>query len=136
MDLVNRFLTVKRMVKDDGELSPAPSIATIARASWCLRHSARARAVSDLRPDDFEAMRTKALKGLALSSRNCVMQQVRAIFKFAYDNEMIDRPIRFGTAFNGPSTEPAKGKGRRERPLAFSPPNRFAHLLARRQGSP
>ena len=33
------------------------------------------------------------------------MQQVRAIFKFAYDNDLIDRPVRFGTAFNGPSAK-------------------------------
>ena len=50
-------------------------------------------------------MRSTAFKGLSISSRGMRMQQVRTVFKFAYDEGLIDRPIRFGLAFKAPSAK-------------------------------
>lgn len=103
MDLCNRFLTVKELAKNSGELSVRTFHGYYRVCQLLLDTLGKNRSIDDIRTEDFEAMRATAFKGLALSSRTTVIQQVRTVFRFAYDNEMIDRPVRFGTAFKAPS---------------------------------
>src|SRR5207244_4424867 len=62
----------------------------------------RNRAVADLVPDDFRKLRAKFSKTRgAVGMRNAI-QGVRSILKFAFDDDLIDKPIRFGQAFDKP----------------------------------
>lgn len=69
--------------------------------------------VTDLRADDFERLRVvlaKTLKQVALGN---AIQRVRSLFKYAYDAEPIDRPIRFGPGFKRPGKKTLR-KARKE----------------------
>jgi integrase len=79
-----------------------------------------ARLVSDLAPTDFEQFRLHVSRhGLARKSNGLgphalgrVITIVKSIFRYAYDNELIDRPVRFGAGFDKPSAT-AKRRVRR-----------------------
>ncbi|MGC9454947.1 MAG: tyrosine-type recombinase/integrase [Phycisphaerae bacterium] len=80
------------------------------------------RAISALTPNDFQQFRNKiAQKGLTgkgkglgvhALSRNITM--LRSMFRYAYDMDLIDRPVKFGRAFEKPSLS----QRRRNRQLA------------------
>jgi len=68
------------------------------------------RLVSDLIPDDFQAFRQRLLrkglsgrKGLGVHALNRAITVVRGMFKYAYEVDLIDRPIKYGKAFERPS---------------------------------
>jgi hypothetical protein len=63
----------------------------------------KARAVEDLRPEDFGKLRAAAAKRLGPLALGKFVQVVRTIFHFAADNDLIDRPVRYGTMFDKPS---------------------------------
>ncbi len=104
-DLANRFLAVKKTQRDDGELSFSSFYAYYRACELILRTFGKNRLVADLQSEDFEAMRSSAFKGLAISTRSVTMQLVRTIFKFAYDNDIIEKPVKFGTAFKAASAK-------------------------------
>ncbi len=66
------------------------------------------QAVLRLKPGDFAKLRDVMAKTLAASSRKTEILKTRAIFNFAFKNELIDRPVRFGTEFNPPSKKVLK----------------------------
>jgi hypothetical protein len=59
--------------------------------------------VDDLAADDFEALRAKLAKRLGIHGLSREVQQVRTIFKYAFDAGLIERPVRFGPTFKRPS---------------------------------
>ena len=69
------------------------------------------RLVPDLRPDDFEKFRLKLVrhglngtgKGLGVHALNRSITIVKSLFKYAYENDIIDRPTKYGKAFQKPS---------------------------------
>src|SRR5262249_52316780 len=61
------------------------------------------RAVTDLRPEDFEAYRTKIAKTVGPVRLGNEIQRVRSLFQYAFDAGHIDRPVRFGPGFKKPS---------------------------------
>jgi integrase len=103
--LCNRFLATKEALKNDGELSPRTFHGYYRTCAMILRTFGKSRLVDDLRTEDFEAMRSTAFKGLAFSSRSVTIQLVRTVFKFAYDDGLIERPVRFRAAFKAPSAK-------------------------------
>src|SRR5262249_35025286 len=61
------------------------------------------RAVTDLQPDDFTSLRTKMARKWGPHLLGKCIQCVRCVFKFAYDADLIDRPMRYGPGFQRPS---------------------------------
>jgi integrase len=59
--------------------------------------------VLDLAVDDFQQLRSGLDKTMCHSSRMVEIQRTRTLFKYAYDEGLIDRPVRYGTAFKAPS---------------------------------
>ena len=68
-----------------------------------IEHFGRERLVDDCRPEDFESFRVKACKGRGPHAIGRMVTLTRMVFGFAYDNEMIEKPIRFGQQFARPS---------------------------------
>ena len=60
MALSNRFLSVKQIAKNDGELSPRTFYAYYRACQLVIKTFGKNRLVSDLRAEDFEAMRDGA----------------------------------------------------------------------------
>lgn len=60
------------------------------------------RLVSDLAPLDFAGLGNDLAKQYGPVRLGNEIQKVRTVFKYAYDNELIDKPIRYGTEFKKP----------------------------------
>ena len=97
--MVNRFLSSKQHKVDRGEITAR----TFRDYHWtCARIVdvfGKNRLVVDLAAGDFERLHNHMAKTLALVSRKTEIQKTRSVFKWAFDEGLIDRPIRYGQAF-------------------------------------
>jgi integrase len=101
-DLLNRFLTAKKMLVDAGELAAR----TFADYKVTCDHISAAfgltRLVDDLASDDFEKLRARTAKSYGPVALGNEIQRVRSVFKYAFDAGLIDKPIRYGPLFKRP----------------------------------
>ena len=102
-DLCNRFLNAKRGLRDTGELSGRTFVDYHAVCADVLEHFGSDRLVEDCGPADFDSYRAKTSKGHGLHFIAKRVTQVKMLFGFAYANELIEKPIRFGQQFARPS---------------------------------
>jgi integrase len=102
-DAANAFLNHKTALLDAGELSPHTFAGYRRAAAELVAHTGKTRLVVDLRPADFAALRNKLAAKWGPATLAVMIVCVRAVFKHAFDAELIDRPIRFGPGFHGPS---------------------------------
>lgn len=63
----------------------------------------RNRVVDDLAADDFEKLQAALAKTRGPVALGNAIQRVRMVFKYAYDQGLIDKPIRYGQGFKKPS---------------------------------
>lgn len=63
------------------------------------------RLVSDLQTSDFALLRSKLAKTRGAIALGNEIQRVRSFFRWAYEDGLIDHPVRFGTAFKKPSAK-------------------------------
>jgi len=68
------------------------------------------RLVSDLRPEDFERCRFQLVKkglggskGMGVHALNRAITVIRGMFKYAYENDLIDNSVKYGSGFGKPS---------------------------------
>src|SRR5262249_13227595 len=80
----------------------------------------KGRLVSDLRPDDFADLRKKMAKKWGPHRLGKTIQFVRCIFKYGYDAELIDRPVRFGPGFKRPSRKVLRVHRAEQGPQVFT----------------
>jgi hypothetical protein len=102
-ELSNAFRNHKRDLMDSGELSPRRWAQYKETCVLLVERLGEQRLVSDLGPDDFAALRGHLAwhwKPLSLSN---FIQQVRELFKYAADNDLITRPVPYGEGFMRPS---------------------------------
>ncbi len=104
-DLCNRFLHSKRLKCDSGELSLRSYRDYRATTDLLIKHFGKARRVDDLRPDDFERLRHHLAKNFSVVTLGNVINRVRIVFRYAAENELTPRPVRFGQSFNRPSAK-------------------------------
>jgi integrase len=102
-DVVNHFLAHKESLRDAGELSPRTWDEYKSTTDLLVKQFTKQRLAADLRPDDFALLREKMAKQWGPVRLGNEIQRVRSVFKFAYDAELIDRPLRFGPGFRRPS---------------------------------
>ncbi len=114
-DLVNRFLSDKQIAMDNSELSPLTFQAYHAECSRMIIVLGRNQPVESLAIEDFRRYRLYLSKRLGLLALGVAINRIRTIFKYAYTNDMIDRPVRFGQVFNAP-TKVALRKDKQKRP--------------------
>ena len=79
------------------------SATSIRPASVCSRSSAGTGWWMTWPPDDFETLRAQIAKTYGKLSRKVEIKRVRSIFRYAYEANLIDKPVRFGPGFVGPS---------------------------------
>ncbi len=102
--LANQFLNAKQALVDTRELAHRSWEDYKAACDLCVEHFGKSRLVADLDPDDFAELRkAMAKKGWGPVTLGNVIQRVRVAFKFAYDNGLVDRPVRYVQNFRRPS---------------------------------
>jgi integrase len=101
--LANAFLNHKHDLLDAGELSPRTWAQYKETCDLLVEQLGKQRLVSDLAPDDFAALRRRLAKRWRPGTLGNFIQRVRVVFKHAADNDLIDRPVRYGQGFKRPS---------------------------------
>lgn len=102
-DLANAFLNHKQALLDAGDLSPRTWAGYKETAGILVTRFGKARLVADLRQDDFADLRKWMAKKWGPVRLKNSMQQVRSIFKYGNDSELLDRPVKFGPGFATPT---------------------------------
>ena len=88
---------------DSAELSPRTWRDYFATCKNLVEVFGRVRPIADLAGDDFERLRADLAKRRGPVSLGNEIQRVRTLFKFAFDEGIIDKPVRFGASFKKPS---------------------------------
>jgi integrase len=102
-DLANSFLNHKRGFLESGELAQRTFDRYYATCFLLNETFGGTRMVADLRPDDFQSLRAKMAKRWGPIALGNEIQIVRSIFRYGYEAELLDRPVRFGPGFKKPS---------------------------------
>jgi hypothetical protein len=103
-ELSDRFLTAKRRAMERGELSPRTWGDYYDIIRVIVRFLKSDRLVLDLTPDDFGRLLDKGYpKTWGPKRRHKAVAITRSLFKFASDEDLIDRAVKFGKQFKGPS---------------------------------
>ena len=102
-ELCNRFLTSKRHLLDNGEITDRTFHDYYSTCERVVSTFGRTRPVEELAASDFERLRSKLAKKRGPVALGNEIQRVRMVFKYAYDEGLIDRPIRYGQSFKKPS---------------------------------
>lgn len=101
-ELVNRFLDHKRNRMAAGELTGRTWQDYYRMVERLIDFFGRSRPVLSFVPEDFDRFRAKLseTRGPVAISKSIIT--TRVIFKWAFDNDLIVRPVRFGTLFTKP----------------------------------
>jgi len=102
-ELCDRFLQSKEKLVAVGKLSQRMLADYKAITDRIVSAFGKRRLVTDLRSHDFAELLLGVAKTGGVHHQANVVQRVRTIFKWAYDEELIDSPIRFGSHFKKPS---------------------------------
>ena len=103
--MCNHFLTSKRRRVEAGELKERTWREYHATCQRLTRVFGRERMVSDLRADDFSALRNDISKTYNPTSVANEVNRVRVICKYAWDAELTEKPLRYGPDFKRPSAK-------------------------------
>jgi integrase len=120
-DLANRFLTAKLAQQSTGELSPHTFRSYHTACDRVLDAIGGNIVVAALTPADFAKLRGVLAETMGPVSLGVEIQRIRTVFKFALDNELIDRPVRFGTSFEKPSRKAVRQARAAAGPRMFEP---------------
>lgn len=94
---------------DSGELSAATFEQYHGACDRLIEHFGEYRRLDDLRPEEFRPLRKKLAKGRSIVTLRNNVNLIRVVLKFAYDEGVVDRPIRFGQSFDRPSKKNLRG---------------------------
>ncbi len=128
-ELANRFLTSKKIRLDTDDLSQRMFNDYFGICERILDEFGRNRLVSDLRSEDFEKLRAKFAKGVAATTLGNLIRLVRVVFKFAYDADLIDKPIKMGPGFKPPSRKTLRA-ARQAKPLRLFEASDLRQVIA------
>jgi hypothetical protein len=99
-ELCNHFLNTKRHLLDNGEITDGTFRDYYETCYRIVDTFSRNRLVDDLFADDFGLLRISLAKTRGPAALKNQIGNVRMVFKFGYDQLLIDKPIRYGQSFN------------------------------------
>ena len=102
-DLCNRFLTSKKHLRETGEIAERTFYEYHRACEKVIDAFSRHRLVTDLSADDFHRLRVNLSETLGSVGLGNEIGRVQMVFKFAFDEALIDIPIRYGQSFKKPS---------------------------------
>ncbi len=101
-DLCNRFLTAKLRKREAGELGLRMFGEYRDTTDLLVAAFGKTRLVDDLAADDFESLRATMAERWGPVRLGNAITRVKSVFKYALDNGLIDKPVRFGGEFRKP----------------------------------
>lgn len=103
--LCNSFLTSKLRKMNSGELSGYTFGGYRTTADRITGFFGKERRVEDLGPDDFERFREFLATTLGAVALRNEINQTRMVFKYGFDQRLIDKPVHFGQSFDKPAAK-------------------------------
>jgi len=119
-DLCNRFLTSKQQQAEGGEIALRTFRGYLSSCKRIIDAFGKNRPIDDLRASDFALLR-KTMSGLAPASIKLEVRKVRGVFNYGFATDLIDRPVKFGPEFRGPSQRVLTKARRQNGSKMFSP---------------
>ncbi len=119
-ELVNRWLTSKQQKMDAGELAFVTFRSYKTLCDLVVPQLGADRLVADLHPEDFASLRAVMAKRWGPVMLSNAVQYVRGIFKYAYENRLIEKPVLFGTDFVRPSAKTLRAARNGHGPRMFT----------------
>ncbi|HEY2908604.1 MAG TPA: tyrosine-type recombinase/integrase [Gemmataceae bacterium] len=102
-ELANRFLDAKKSLVRSEELSLRTWSDYYGTCEHLVKTLGKTRKVAELGSTDFERLRSKLAKRRGPVSLGNEIQRVRTIFEFAFEDGLIEKPVRFGATFKKPN---------------------------------
>ena len=96
-ELCNQFIADRKHRLEAGELTQGSFDDYFKTCERIVKAFTRKRLVADLTNEAFQKLRSKTVKkwGSPYSISNDT-QRVRTVFKFGYDDQLLEKPVRFG----------------------------------------
>lgn len=114
-DLCNAFLAAKRVQVKLGKLTARSFIEYTGTTDLLVEVFGKNRLVEDLRPQDFETLYHKLARQHTISTLGREITHARSVFKYGIESDLIERAIKFGPTFKGPSkADKRKDRARRK----------------------
>ncbi|MDA1055201.1 MAG: tyrosine-type recombinase/integrase [Planctomycetota bacterium] len=101
-DLCNHFLTNKKQLVASGELTTRSFSDYQSTTDRLVKVFGKHRAVHTLNGTDFAKLRANIAKTRGAVALKNEMVRAKCVFNFAFKDELIDRPIRYGAGFETP----------------------------------
>lgn len=103
--LCNKFLDSKRAKLESDELSARSFGDYHSTCKILVAHFGKDWLIDDIRPDDFQKLRTKLARRLGVVSLKNEINRIRSVFKFAKEERLIDREVNYGQSFDRPDAK-------------------------------
>jgi site-specific recombinase XerD len=100
--LANRFMAAKDRKREAGDIESATFVEYHRDCELMIAHFGRDREVATITRKDLGLFRDFLGRGVNATTLNNRVGNARSIFKYAYEDELIDRPVRFGEEFRRP----------------------------------
>jgi integrase len=113
-ELCNRFMSFKESRKRSGELSQRMYDEYMSVCETLLAELGKGTSVNSITPNALARVRERWSVQFGVNGLNKRVTQARCLFKFAYDEGMLEKPIRYGQSFSKPSSKTIR-KHRMER---------------------
>jgi integrase len=102
-DLANQFLTSKRLLVDGGELTARSWRDYYVTCERIVKAFGKDRAVVDLDAADFDTLKAQLAKTNSPATVGNEVNRVRVVMNWAFEQGVIDKPVRYGPAFKRPA---------------------------------
>jgi integrase len=128
--LVNLFLTAKKQKMEAGEMRPQTWHDYKAVCDMVREHFGPDTLVLGLQPPQFAPLRAKLAESRrGVNLKNWIIR-VRMIFKYAYEERFMERPVHYGQSFSVPSLATIR-KIRNETPPRLFEPEQLRAVIDR-----
>jgi integrase len=117
----NAYLNAKQAAVDAGEIRPSTWRDYKESCDFLVQQLGKNRLVADLGPDDFAKLRDTMARRWGPTAVGVVMQRIRSVFKHAFDNRLLDRPVLYGASFKRPAKKVLRLRRAERGPQLFSP---------------
>lgn len=127
-DVINEFLDIHQERMQIGEIEPITFDQLKRCCNLIVKYIPKHRAVESLKPEDFRKLRNGIVKHSTPAVARVNMSRIRSVFKFAYEEHLIDEPVRYGQGFKSPSKAMVH-KARHWKPKKLFKPSQVKLLL-------
>lgn len=128
-DIANRFLTEKQRLLESGELSKRTFKEYKETCDRVIEAFGKNRTVSTLRPADFSSLRASIAEKWGPVRLGNEVGRIRGVFKYAYEADLIEKPIKFGPSFKKPNAKTLR-QHRASQPEKFFEASEIQAMLA------